>query len=157
MVFDMTLFILYVENRIQTKPTNILRKELIFTKFVFYLFFIFITAEIHCIRSIITHMVRTNIDCVNQAWSNGRIYAPVHQEAMRTSAKGVVRYSTGLFSFMKEIVEVPEKFVDDEYQLRFRPFNNMDFLEYVNTEEGKASKYAIESYCGVTTVASIDS
>lgn len=49
---------------------------------------------------------------------------------------------------MKEMVEVPHKLVDDEHYLRFRPFNNMDFLKYLNTEEGKAC--TIESYCGVT-------
>ncbi|KAD6794659.1 hypothetical protein E3N88_05555 [Mikania micrantha] len=86
------------------------------------------------------------------AWSNGRIHAPQHQVAMRTSATDVVRYSTGLFSFTREMVEVPKKLVDDEHHLRFKCFNNMDFLNYVNTEEGRASKCAIESYCGVTTI-----
>lgn len=96
----------------------------------------------------------TKYYCVYQAWSNGRIYAPTHQVAMRTLAKDAVRYTTGLFSFMRETVTVPEKLVDNEHYLRFRPFNNMDFLKYVNTEEGKASKCAIESYCGITTDAS---
>lgn len=68
---------------------------------------------------------------------------------MRTMEKEVVRYSLGLFSFMRVTVEVPEILVDDdEHYLRFRPFNNLDFLKYVITEEGKASKCAIESFCG---------
>lgn len=70
--------------------------------------------------------------------------------AIRTPVKEQVRYSTGLFSFMRAMVEVPEKLVDDEHSLRFRPFNNLDFLKYVNTKEGRASKCAIESYCGIT-------
>ncbi|KAI3716307.1 hypothetical protein L6452_23545 [Arctium lappa] len=91
------------------------------------------------------------------AWSNGRIYAPVHQVAMRTHTKEVVRYSLGIFSFMRATVEVPEKLVDDdEHSLRFRAFNHLDFLKYVITEEGKASKCCIESYCGVVADAIVD-
>nr|XP_043625311.1 probable inactive 2-oxoglutarate-dependent dioxygenase AOP2 [Erigeron canadensis] len=85
------------------------------------------------------------------AWSNGRINAPLHQVAMRTSTKEVVRYSTGLFLFMKETIQVPEKLVDNEHHLRFGPFNNMDFLKYASTKEGMSSKCAIKSYCGVIT------
>ncbi|XP_023761677.1 deoxypodophyllotoxin synthase [Lactuca sativa] len=91
------------------------------------------------------------------AWSNGRIHAPVHQVAMRTSEKEVVRNSLGLFSFMRATVEVPQKLVDDEeHYLQFMPFNQIEFLKYVTTEEGKASKCAIKSYCGVTTGAGAD-
>ncbi|KAI3789691.1 hypothetical protein L2E82_02494 [Cichorium intybus] len=91
------------------------------------------------------------------AWSNGRIHAPVHQVAMRTLEKEVVRNSLGLFSFMRATVEVPEQLVDDdEHYLRFMPFNQIDFLKYVTTEEGKAAECAIKSYCGVTTGATAD-
>ncbi|CAH1425561.1 unnamed protein product [Lactuca virosa] len=85
------------------------------------------------------------------AWSNGRVYAPLHQVAMRMRDKEVVRYSLGLFSFMRATVEVPDKLIeDDENCLIFNPFNHLDFLKYVVTEEGRASKCAIKSYTGVT-------
>ncbi|KAL4589155.1 hypothetical protein LXL04_002059 [Taraxacum kok-saghyz] len=92
------------------------------------------------------------------AWSNRKVYAPVHQVAMRTTEKEVVRYSLGLFSFMRATVKVPDKLIeDDENCLLFRPFNHLDFLKYVVTEEGRASKCAIKSYTGVTAGVTMDS
>nr|GEX16485.1 2-oxoglutarate-dependent dioxygenase AOP3-like [Tanacetum cinerariifolium] len=88
------------------------------------------------------------------AWSNGRIYAPVHQVAMRTPEEEATRYTLGLFSFTRETVKVPKELVeDDENYLRFKPFNHLDFLKYVITEELQEYKCSIRSYCGVTTTA----
>ena len=82
----------------------------------------------------------------------------MHQVAMRTAEKEVVRYSLGLFSFMRATVKVPDKLIeDDENCLLFRPFNHLDFLKYVVTEEGRTSKCAIKSYTGVTAGVTMDS
>ncbi|KAI3789692.1 hypothetical protein L2E82_02495 [Cichorium intybus] len=91
------------------------------------------------------------------AWSNGRVYAPMHQVAMRTTQKEVIRYSLGLFSFMRTTVEVPDKLIeDDKSSLLFRPFSHLDFLKYVVTEDGRTSKCAIKSYTGITVGATVD-
>ncbi|GKD11801.1 probable 2-oxoglutarate-dependent dioxygenase AOP1 [Tanacetum coccineum] len=64
------------------------------------------------------------------------------------------RYTLGLFSFTRETVKVPKELVeDDENYLRFKPFNHLDFLKYVITEELQGHKCSIRSYCGVTTTA----
>ncbi|KAK3020544.1 hypothetical protein RJ639_047456 [Escallonia herrerae] len=79
------------------------------------------------------------------AWSNGRVYAPLHRVAMRGTE---VKYSVGLFSFMRKIIEVPEELVDEQHPLQFKPFNHLEFLQYCG-EGGKKFKNPINAYCGI--------
>ncbi|KAK6125162.1 hypothetical protein DH2020_041095 [Rehmannia glutinosa] len=79
------------------------------------------------------------------AWSNGRIYCPLHKV---TAIGSKEKYSIGLFSFVRGILQVPEELVDDENPLKFKSFSNLEFLEYCN-EKGPKMKGAIQTYCGI--------
>ncbi|XP_059638667.1 deoxypodophyllotoxin synthase-like [Cornus florida] len=79
------------------------------------------------------------------AWSNGRIYAPLHRVVINGK---VERYSIALFSFVSEMVQPPEELVDDEHPLQFKPFDFFEFLQYCG-EDGKNVKCPIRAFCGV--------
>lgn len=85
---------------------------------------------------------------MGQAWSNDRIHAPLHRVVMRGS-KEKARYSVGIFSFHKGVVQVPEELIDEQHPLRYKPFNNFDMLRYYNTEEGRAQENTVKAYCGI--------
>ncbi|PSS28907.1 2-oxoglutarate-dependent dioxygenase AOP1 [Actinidia chinensis var. chinensis] len=79
-----------------------------------------------------------------KAWSNGRLHAVKHRVMMREKK---VRYSCGLFLTPKEgvNVEVPEKLVDEDHPLLYKPFNYSDFMAFF------ASNYceeALQVYAG---------
>ncbi|KAL1551450.1 deoxypodophyllotoxin synthase-like [Salvia divinorum] len=76
------------------------------------------------------------------AWSNGRIYCPLHKVVVRGIKE---KYSIGTFSFVRGIVEVPQELVNDKNPLKFKPFNHLDFLEYCR-EGGSKMSGAIQSY-----------
>ncbi|KAK6148928.1 hypothetical protein DH2020_016453 [Rehmannia glutinosa] len=79
------------------------------------------------------------------AWSNGRIYCPLHKVTARGTKE---KYSIGLFTFVRGILQVPEELIDDENPLKFKPFSNLEFLEYCK-EGGPKMKGAIQTYCGI--------
>ncbi|KAL8458118.1 hypothetical protein ACS0TY_035849 [Phlomoides rotata] len=79
------------------------------------------------------------------AWSNGRIYCPLHKVIARGKKE---KYSIGIFSFVRDVLQVPEELVDDENPLKFKPFKNLDFLEYCK-EGGPKMEAAIHTYCGL--------
>ncbi|KAI3455377.1 hypothetical protein Pfo_012040 [Paulownia fortunei] len=79
------------------------------------------------------------------AWSNGRIYCPLHKVIARGTKE---KYSIGVFSFVRGVLQVPEELVDDENPLKFKSFNNLEFLEYCK-EGGAKMKGAIQTYCGL--------
>ncbi|KAF9613007.1 hypothetical protein IFM89_004861 [Coptis chinensis] len=80
------------------------------------------------------------------AWSNGRLYCPPHRVRMNG---GNTRYSMGLFSFSKCIVQTPEELVDEEHPLLVKPFDHMGLRHFVNTREGPKDESVIKAYCGV--------
>ncbi|KAK6125157.1 hypothetical protein DH2020_041098 [Rehmannia glutinosa] len=79
------------------------------------------------------------------AWSNGRIYCPLHKV---TAIGSKEKYSIGLFSFIRGVLEVPDELVDDEYPLKFKPFSNLEFLKYC-VNGGPTAGGAIQAYCGI--------
>ncbi|KAF9603435.1 hypothetical protein IFM89_036136 [Coptis chinensis] len=81
------------------------------------------------------------------AWSNGRLHCPPHRVTISTGDD--VRYSVGLFSFNKGVIQTPEEMVDDEHPLLFKPFDHMGFRLFFCTKEGQMAKSAIKSYCGI--------
>lgn len=81
-----------------------------------------------------------------QAWSNGRIYAPIHKVVI-TGDKA--KYSVGQFLFSNATMEVPPELVDDENPLKFKPFNHLEFLKYCKEGGQTTLKSAIETYCGI--------
>ncbi|KAG6425975.1 hypothetical protein SASPL_110186 [Salvia splendens] len=81
------------------------------------------------------------------AWSNGRIYCPLHKVVARGMKE---KYSIGTFSFVRGILEVPQELVNDKNPLQFKPFNHLDFLDYCR--EGGSKMYgAIQGYCEEST------
>jgi isopenicillin N synthase-like dioxygenase len=81
-----------------------------------------------------------------QAWSNGRIYAPLHQVIIRPGAEE--KYTMALFSFMCEKVEVPNELVDEENPLQFKPFHHLDFIEFLRGGRGRVPRL-IKDFCGL--------
>nr|GLL21183.1 probable 2-oxoglutarate-dependent dioxygenase AOP1 [Ipomoea trifida] len=79
------------------------------------------------------------------AWSNGRIYAPVHRVMMKGSED---KYSVALFSFLRGTVEIPEELVDDDNPLKFKPFDNFEFLRFCANGGWKEAS-PINAFCGV--------
>ncbi|CAA0839117.1 2-oxoglutarate (2OG) and Fe(II)-dependent oxygenase superfamily protein [Striga hermonthica] len=79
------------------------------------------------------------------AWSNGRIYCPLHKVIARGAKE---KYSIGIFSFVGGTLQVPDELVDEENPLRFRAFSNLEFLNYCK-EGGATMKGAIQAYCGI--------
>ncbi|KAK2984903.1 hypothetical protein RJ640_008668 [Escallonia rubra] len=80
------------------------------------------------------------------AWSNGRLHSPHHRVIINGNE---ARYSTAQFSFMREIVQVPEELIDERHPLQFKPFDHLNFLEFYNKEENRRLECAIRTYCGV--------
>ncbi|XP_015868729.2 probable 2-oxoglutarate-dependent dioxygenase AOP1 [Ziziphus jujuba] len=83
---------------------------------------------------------------VLMAWSNDRIPSCDHRVIMKENK---IRYSLGLFSFNNGLIKVPEELVDDQFPLRYKPFNNFDYLRFTQAEESKKYGCAIKAYCGV--------
>ncbi|XP_050234707.1 probable 2-oxoglutarate-dependent dioxygenase AOP1 [Mercurialis annua] len=80
------------------------------------------------------------------AWSNNRIHAPLHRVVMKGSE---ARYSVGLFSYQKKMIEVPQELIDEHHPLQFKPFDNFGLLHYFNTEEGHRQESTVKAYCGI--------
>ncbi|XP_047310150.1 probable 2-oxoglutarate-dependent dioxygenase AOP1 [Impatiens glandulifera] len=81
------------------------------------------------------------------AWTNGRIKSAYHRVIMRGKEE---RFSVGLFTFIKDIlVKAPEKMVDEEHPLLFKPFDNYKLMEYLITDEAKNSNCPFNSFCGL--------
>lgn len=60
-----------------------------------------------------------------------------------------VRYSLGLFSYKRGVIQIPEELVDNEHPLRFKPFNHLEFVRLTRTAEGRKADCLLKSYCGV--------
>ncbi|XP_057772753.1 probable 2-oxoglutarate-dependent dioxygenase AOP1 [Salvia miltiorrhiza] len=79
------------------------------------------------------------------AWSNGRIHSPTHRVITRGFKE---RYCLGVFGFVGGMVQVPQELVDDQNPLKFKPFDNIDFIQYCK-DGGSTIDHAIQSYCGI--------
>lgn len=83
---------------------------------------------------------------LEQAWSNGRIHSSVHQVVMSGTEE---RYSVGVFSFNRGMIQTPEELVDEKHPLKFKPFDHNGLLQFFGTEEGRRAKCCVTAYCGV--------
>ncbi|KAL3631837.1 hypothetical protein CASFOL_024821 [Castilleja foliolosa] len=83
-----------------------------------------------------------------KAWSNGKVLSPNHRVTMDKNGKES-RCTIGLFSFLRETVQVPDELVDDEHPLQFKPFFHLDLLNFYNTDYGRRSQNILEDLCGV--------
>ncbi|XP_030969963.1 probable 2-oxoglutarate-dependent dioxygenase AOP1 [Quercus lobata] len=82
------------------------------------------------------------------AWSNERIRSPYHQ-VMLNGKENTTRYSLGYFALINGVIQTPEELVDDEHPLKYKPFDQFEFLRFDQSEEGQKSKSSIKDYCGV--------
>ncbi|XP_050386331.1 probable 2-oxoglutarate-dependent dioxygenase AOP1 [Argentina anserina] len=66
---------------------------------------------------------------VFQAWSNDRIRACRHRVTLSHIKEDGVRYSLGLFSLKQGITHIPKELVDDEHPLRYKPFDQIEYIQ----------------------------
>lgn len=60
------------------------------------------------------------------------------------------RYSLGLFSFIKGIIQVPEELIDEEeHPLKYKPFDHVGMLHFFATAEGRYHQRTLKAYCGL--------
>lgn len=58
------------------------------------------------------------------------------------------RYSVGLFSGRKGLIEVPKELIDDQHPLKYKPFDIYGILSYFVTQDfGK--ECTVKAYCGI--------
>ncbi|EXC25835.1 1-aminocyclopropane-1-carboxylate oxidase-3-like protein [Morus notabilis] len=74
---------------------------------------------------------------VLMAWCNDRIFACEHQVSIRDQNE--TRYSVGLITYTKGILNVPEELVDDKHPLRYKPIDSFGFKIFRLSEEGSKS------------------
>ncbi|XP_060200947.1 probable 2-oxoglutarate-dependent dioxygenase AOP1 [Lycium barbarum] len=83
------------------------------------------------------------------AWTNGRLYSPVHKVTMAGESD---RFSIQLFSLPKPgyNIEAPKELVDEQHPLLFKPYEIFGLFEYVTSQAGYgAGNDAFKTYCGV--------
>lgn len=96
----------------------------------------------------VAHIFRF-IKLILQAWTNGRVRATNHRVMMSGDE---TRYSVALFAVPKPgyIIKAPEKMVDEDHPLLFRPFEIHQFLDFCYADPGRiSSATALNDYCGV--------
>ncbi|XP_062088572.1 probable 2-oxoglutarate-dependent dioxygenase AOP1 [Humulus lupulus] len=81
------------------------------------------------------------------AWSNDRIRACEHR-VMLSEFKP--RYSLGFYSLVNGVMHVPEELIDENYPLRYKPIDHMNFIFHFNTDDAlRNSACPIKTFCGV--------
>ncbi|KAF2301325.1 hypothetical protein GH714_022743 [Hevea brasiliensis] len=89
------------------------------------------------------------------AWTNGRAYSPYHRVTMKGNT---VRYSIGLFTAFKEgyIVKAPEKLVDEEHPLLYKPFDHFEYLKLVQRDAKENYETTLKPYVPLTAYFGVD-
>ncbi|WCJ40856.1 2-oxoglutarate (2OG) and Fe(II)-dependent oxygenase superfamily protein [Euphorbia peplus] len=85
---------------------------------------------------------------VCMGWSNDRIKSCYHRVVVEGQE---VRYSVGLFGFMKGLIETPKKLVDEKHALKYKPFDNQEFVDFYNfdTNPKKFEINNLKAFCGI--------
>lgn len=67
--------------------------------------------------------------------------------------KRETRYSLGLFSYQKGIVQVPKELIDEEHPQYFKPFDHLGLLHFFlkQVQMGQLSECLMQAYCGVNS------
>ncbi|KAK3219626.1 hypothetical protein Dsin_013596 [Dipteronia sinensis] len=80
-------------------------------------------------------------------WSNDRVRACTHRVVMSGKA---TRYTAGFFSFSSKILHVPEKLIDQQHPLKYKPFDHMDYVDYFFSKHvGPRPDCRYKAYCGI--------
>ncbi|WCJ34432.1 2-oxoglutarate (2OG) and Fe(II)-dependent oxygenase superfamily protein [Euphorbia peplus] len=85
---------------------------------------------------------------VMMGWSNDRIKSCFHRVVMEVEE---VRYSVGLFSRLKGLIQIPKELVDEKHPLKYKPFENEKYIDF-NLSSNHSNKYdmnILEAYCGI--------
>ncbi|EXC25839.1 Protein SRG1 [Morus notabilis] len=82
---------------------------------------------------------------VLKVWSNDRVRSCEHQVMV---SEDKIRYSAGLFTFIKGVMQVPEELIDDEYPLRYKPFDHAEYNRYLLSED-RDKNCPINAFCGI--------
>ncbi|WCJ40740.1 2-oxoglutarate (2OG) and Fe(II)-dependent oxygenase superfamily protein [Euphorbia peplus] len=83
---------------------------------------------------------------VSMGWSNDRIKS-CHHRVMVESVE--VRYAIGLFAFMEGMIKAPKELVDEEHPLKYKPFDQHEYLEYFNSDPSTYDMRNLKVYCGI--------
>nr|XP_043618728.1 probable 2-oxoglutarate-dependent dioxygenase AOP1 [Erigeron canadensis] len=82
-----------------------------------------------------------------KAWSNDRVHSPYHRVVMEGDE---YRYSIGIFTYHKGIIQVPEELVDEDHPRKFNSFDHFGYLDFYAKDSLFDKEYChINSYCGV--------
>ncbi|WCJ40696.1 2-oxoglutarate (2OG) and Fe(II)-dependent oxygenase superfamily protein [Euphorbia peplus] len=81
-------------------------------------------------------------------WSNDRIKTCYHRVMVEGQE---IRYSVGLFGFIKGLTETPKKMVDEEHPLKYKPFDNQEYVAFYSsdTNPNKFEINNLKAFCGV--------
>ncbi|CAK9137917.1 unnamed protein product [Ilex paraguariensis] len=83
-----------------------------------------------------------------KAWSNDRVLSPNHRVTMDMNGRET-RYTIALFSFLRNMVQVPEELIDEDHPMQFKPFVHVDLLKFYDTGHGRRSQNILKDFCGV--------
>ncbi|KAL8458119.1 hypothetical protein ACS0TY_035850 [Phlomoides rotata] len=82
------------------------------------------------------------------AWTNGRLQSTNHRVMMSGDE---ARYSIGFFAIPKPgyTVKAPEKMVDEQHPLLFKPYDTYQFLNFLHSNGSRTSSSVdLKAYCG---------
>ncbi|WCJ40729.1 2-oxoglutarate (2OG) and Fe(II)-dependent oxygenase superfamily protein [Euphorbia peplus] len=85
---------------------------------------------------------------VCMGWSNNRIKSCYHRVRVEGEE---ARYSVGLFAFMDGLINAPKELVDEEHPLKYKPFNNQEYLTFYNSnmDPKKFEINNLKAFCGI--------
>ena len=84
---------------------------------------------------------------VFQAWTNDRVRACEHRVILKDYKE---RYSLGLYSLIKGVIQVPEEFIDEKNPLRYKPIDHLGFISRFFTDEAMMSSTCpIKAFAGI--------
>ncbi|XP_020244087.1 probable 2-oxoglutarate-dependent dioxygenase AOP1 [Asparagus officinalis] len=84
-----------------------------------------------------------------RAWTNGRVYSPMHRVVMGGS---VMRYSSILFSIPNDdvVIQAPPELIDADHPPLFKPYDFGSYVRYCFTEEGQKANPQLDAFCGLS-------
>ncbi|KAM1857989.1 hypothetical protein FF1_007885 [Malus domestica] len=82
---------------------------------------------------------------VFQIWSNDRIRPCRHRVSL---TEDEVRFSIGQFTFMKEVVSIPNELVDEDHPRLYKPLDHLEFFKEVKLIDGKPDRL-VQEYCRI--------
>ncbi|WCJ42732.1 2-oxoglutarate (2OG) and Fe(II)-dependent oxygenase superfamily protein [Euphorbia peplus] len=79
-------------------------------------------------------------------WSNDRIKSSYHRVMLEGEE---VRYSIGFFGFIEGMIKVPKELIDEKHPLKYKPFNQQEYLEFYNFDPNTNVTKSLKVFCGI--------